>query len=261
MKLSISFNFFNGEEHLLHSIKNIRPVCDHLSIVYQSISNHGNQISPVALAVLNKIKELGLADDIIFFEPDLEVHPSINEFRKRSIGANLAKKKGYTHFLSMDSDEFYIQSEFEKAKAFIVKNNVTYSVVSSFFYLHKPIWRSALPDNTCVSFISKLDDQWVHKRAGYFPKDFVDPTRRFTNKNGNFKVFDVGAISMHHMNFVRSDNFKSKLTNSTNASNTTFMEKVSFALGSWEFGSDFNFPNKDTYQIIEVKNNFKLPFL
>ena len=45
MNLGVSYNFFNGEEHLLASIKSIRDSVDFVCLVYQNISNKGNNIS------------------------------------------------------------------------------------------------------------------------------------------------------------------------------------------------------------------------
>ena len=41
MKLSASINFFNGEELLWQAVVHIRPLVEHLSIVYQKTSNWG----------------------------------------------------------------------------------------------------------------------------------------------------------------------------------------------------------------------------
>ena len=39
MKLSASINLFDGEELLFTSLTNLRPVVDHISVVYQLKSN------------------------------------------------------------------------------------------------------------------------------------------------------------------------------------------------------------------------------
>ena len=46
MKISASYNVFDGEELLEKSISSIRDSVDFISVVYQTISNFGNNCSP-----------------------------------------------------------------------------------------------------------------------------------------------------------------------------------------------------------------------
>ena len=50
MKLGVSYNVFDGEELLESSIKSIRDNVDHISVVYQTISNFGNDFLRVRSA-------------------------------------------------------------------------------------------------------------------------------------------------------------------------------------------------------------------
>jgi hypothetical protein len=79
MKLSVSYNFFNGEELLYYAVKHMRPMADHISIVYQEISNTGNKISQNAREVLKKIENENLVDDLILYNPDFLLTPYQNE--------------------------------------------------------------------------------------------------------------------------------------------------------------------------------------
>jgi len=119
MRLSVSFNFFNGEEHLYAAVRNIRPVVDHISIVYQTISNYGLPISPSAYNVLNRLIAEGLIDEVFHYRPDFNRSATVNEYEKRKTGFRLALEANATHFLLMDSDEFYIRDEFISAKKMI----------------------------------------------------------------------------------------------------------------------------------------------
>lgn len=261
MKLSVSYNFFNGEEYFYQSAFNMRGLAEHISIVYQEVSNCGEPISLSAKKILHKIVRNGLADEVVLFEPDLNLSPSENEFKKRKLGERLARENGCTHFLSMDADEFYERSKFQKIKKYILKNDISYSSCNSYFYLKKPIYRSKELDTTKVAFICRLDAHTEFCRAGYFPVTPVDPTRRITNSLGRFMHFEESDIVMHHMNFIRKDNFKSKLKNSSNANKTEFMGNLFASLEKWCFGQLFEFPNKGEYEIVEVENLFSLPFL
>ncbi|KFL33537.1 MULTISPECIES: hypothetical protein [unclassified Sulfurospirillum] len=257
MKLSASINFFNGEELLWYTVKNIRPLVNHLSIVYQETSNWNEPLSDNAKMVIQKLKDGNLVDDFFCFTPNFNKTPAENEFSKRVVGLELAKKINATHFLLMDADEFYIPEQFEDAKKLIETEDITYSCVHSYFYLHKPYYRSETPDTTNVCFIAKITPELSFEYQGIFPAEMVDPTRRLINKSGKFKFFDADEISMHHMNFVR-ENFNSKLINTSSASNLEFINNAKKALTHWEWPRSFSFPNKPTYNIIKVEDRFHL---
>lgn len=257
MDLAISYNFFNGEELLEKSIKNIRDEASHISVIYQETSNHGNKITNDALELLQHLKSEGVIDKLQLYTPNLDFHPSVNEFRKRKLGLKIANKLGLSHFLNMDADEFYLLNDFKKSKDLIINENITFSSVGSYFYLKKPIWRSELPDKTNVCFISKIDAHLQHIHKGDFPNKFIDPTRRFVNFSGNYRHFADETIMMHHMNLVRKS-LDSKLKNSTNADKVEFMSQVKKVVEEWEFGELFKFPNKPEQNIIEVKDLFNL---
>ncbi|WP_410209537.1 hypothetical protein [Aquirhabdus sp.] len=257
MRLSASINFFNGEELLWHAVLNMRPLVEHLSIVYQRQSNWGQEISASALAVLTRLQQAGLVDDLICYEPDLTLRAAENEFRKRRIGLDVAIANQASHFLLMDADEFYLPDQFLAAKQQIEDEEIYYSCVSSYFYLHQPIYRSAMPDTTNVCFIAKIDEGLIFEGQSRFPVEHVDPTRRLIHATGRFKRFDVDCIAMHHMNFVRS-NFVSKLSNTSSASNRAFIESARIALHQWSYPAPFKFPNKPSYNIICVSDAFDL---
>lgn len=268
LKLSASYNFFNGEEHLIPSIKCIRDSVDFISIVYQKTSNSGNFASQCALDTLSDIRASKLADDIIEFHPDFSVARQQNELKKRSIGLDLALKNKCTHFFTIDADEFYRKDEFEYAKEYIKRNRVISSSVNSFFHLKTPHWRSL--DSTCCAFITKIDDRTEIGGGDYYI-DMVDPTRGIKphlNKSFLAKIsqrffpvrdhvhFPPEIIAMYHMNFVRKDQMGSKLAN-TSTTDTDFLEKVRANYLAWEPGTVFSFPNKRDFTFDHVANEFE----
>ena len=127
MKLSVSYNFFNGEELLYYAVKHMRTMADHISIVYQEISNTGNKISQNALEVLKKIENENLVDDLILYNPDFSLTPYQNEHNKRKLGYECAKAHNATYFLCSDADEFYKFDEFQNAKEYILNHDIKYS--------------------------------------------------------------------------------------------------------------------------------------
>ena len=257
MKLSASINFFNGEELLKEVISNIRPLVDHLSIIYQEYSNWNEKLSDEVKQILNELISESLVDDVVCYQPNLELTPSLNEFNKREIGLKLAIERNATHFLLMDADEFYDREQFINAKQIIDNEDITYSCVHSYFYLRRPIYRSKLIDTTNVCFIVKITPELIFKYNQDFPVEHVDPTRRLINESGKFRLFDTDNIVMHHMNFVRK-NFNSKLKNTSSALSLDFIKKARNALFKWRWNEPFFFPNKPMYEIIKVKDRFNV---
>jgi hypothetical protein len=129
---------------LPYAIENIRPVVDEIIVVYSWKSNRGNTI------------QYELPKDCILLqcEPSSTV-PHINETAKRNAGLEAAKKLGFTHFIMMDSDEFYVQSEFKREKEKILEMNSSGSVCRVKTYFRSPTLTIG-EDSTLVPFIHKI---------------------------------------------------------------------------------------------------------
>ncbi|MEN3931393.1 hypothetical protein WJT86_10030 [Microvirga sp. W0021] len=251
MKLSVSYNFFNGEEHLEKSILSIRNVVDHISIVFQKVSNSGETVSSSALDALERIRKQKLVDVIYEYEPNLQLRRPENEIQKRKIGLKLARRARSSHFFTMDADEFYREKELSNAKDVILKNKITSSSVGSFFHLKRPIWRSK--DTTNCAFISKVG--WLTKIADLpYPVEMIDPTRKIHVWPLRHHHFDETDVAMYHMNFVRQD-ISNKLRNSS-TTDQAFLDKVGDSIQNWTEGTPFIFPNKGTFELQNVPNEF-----
>lgn len=267
MKLSVSYNFFNGEEHLIPSINSIRDSVDFISIVYQSISNSGNVISSEALDTLSDIQNRKLADSIVKYVPDLSEVRQKNELAKRKIGLDEALHHRCTHFFTMDADEFYRKNEIEFAKDYISKNRIWATSVSSFFHIKTPNWRAK--DTTCCAFITRINERTKIGLGSYYI-DMVDPTRSLITPDRKYFLqtklrtffprkdhhhFVDNDVAMYHMNFVRKDAMKSKLAN-TSTTNIAFLEDIRSRYQNWEPGNVFYFPNKGNFMFEKVNNEF-----
>jgi hypothetical protein len=155
---------------------------------------------------------------------------------------------------------FTTKSNSSLPKIILKRTILVFSACPSFFYLHKPIYRSKELDITNVCFISKIDSLTSYIYGQDFPIKYIDSTRRITNKDNRFHFFSQNDLVMHHMNFVRKS-FDSKLNNSSSQRNKklrSFLKKVRNALKNWKFGKPFRFPNKGEFQIIQVKNEFSI---
>lgn len=263
MILGASYNFFNGEEHLEASVRSIRNQIDHISVVYQKISNKGNPISEEALDVLSKLQRDGLVDEVRLYDPDLTQRPGQNETIKRKIGIEIAKHAGMTHFLSIDADEFYRETELKTAKNFIDEYHILNTSVGSFMHIRSPNWRAR--DRTDVPFITKITSATYIGRR-YFIRH-VDPTRKIMTPAPlwmpfslppfwkRFHYFDTSVIAMYHMNLVRKDLLRSKFKNSS-TNNNAFFQALEKSFANWVPGEPFYFPGKGLMQVTYVPNEF-----
>lgn len=175
MKISASYNFFNGDEHLVPSLTLMRKCVEHISIVWQPISNSGEGITSYAEEALAAVEASQLADDIILYKPDLTLDRHVNERTKRCIGLDAARNAKATHFLSVDADEFYRPEEFHAARRLIEENGWQSTSVNTFLHLKRPIYRSS--DVTCCCFVTSITDS-TEMGVANFPCPHVDPTRK-----------------------------------------------------------------------------------
>ncbi len=260
MNLGVSYNFFNGEEHLLASIKSIRDSVDFVCLVYQNISNKGNNISEEALDTISDLRSNKLVDNFYCYHPNLYVSAQENEIEKRKIGLNIVRKMRMSHFMTMDADEFYRKTELDFAKEFIAQKNILNSTVHSYMHIKSPTRRAL--DTTLVPFITKITHSTALSKK-YFVKN-VDPTRRFVCKSplylNPFKkshyLFPHNVVAMYHMNLVRKDNLKSKLQNSS-TNNSEFFNQLMTEFNNWNCESGkFYFPGKGLLDVRSVPNEF-----
>lgn len=252
MILSATYNFFNGEEHLIASLKSIRSQVDYINIVYQTISNHGNKCTEYAKDVIFEIKTLNLVDKLIYYEPNLSIFSGQNELIKRQIGLQDCIDSGATHFFTIDSDEFYRAKEIEYAKHKISNEKYTSSSTKSFLHVRRPIYRGI--DNTNIAFITEIQNNI--SLGGSYPINNIDPTRTIRIPNRTHYHFTTDEVAMYHMCFVRK-NFESKFKNTSSASMTNFINRAKQSIDNWSSNSElFIFPNKPPVKITRVKNEF-----
>lgn len=236
MKLGISYNLFDGEELLEGSIKQIRQHVDYISVVYQTISNFGNHCNHELLPLLERLKSEGLIDELFEYSPKINKGGHFNEIQKRNIGLALSQGAGCTHHMSMDSDEYYINSEFEKLKKIVEENDYDASYCQMQTYYKS--WEYVLdpPETYYVSLIFKIKNDSNYVLMAPSPV-LVDPTRRMA-PSSNPIVLERKDIQMHHGSYVRND-IKIKLTNSSASVNfTNDIDKIVKHYNNWVY------PNK-----------------
>ena len=245
MKLAAIYNVWDGEELLPGSINSIRHHVDVIIIVYQKISNYGEEHDPMA-----KFNMIDSKIVIEFYRPNLKLSPQQNETAKRNIGIEIAQMSGCTHFLHMDCDEYY--ENFGIAKRMYELSGYSGSVVKLYTYFVQPIYRLTPIENYYVPFIHELH---TDTKAGNVRYPFyVDPTRKINQKN----IVEL-PVYMHHFSYVRK-NIMRKINNSTakvNISKGTILEDYNFIMQSRDPN---NFYVRDYDRRIKIVDNiFNLP--
>lgn len=216
IKLGVTYNLFNGEELLEASIKCIRNDVDYINVVWQEYSWTLEKANPKLEKHLNNLKNKGLIDRVIKFEFD--VNKSQNFVRLRRKKGNLGLKdlriNHCTHFMMMDTDEFYRKEEFKKAKKFIVENKITHSACPIYDYRILPCYRMADVRDYSVGFIYKftifsrvIARQEINNNPCRIDLFRTVPYIPFINK-----FFYLTDIVMHHMTGVRLD-YDNKMRN------------------------------------------------
>lgn len=249
MRIAAVFNIWADCLCLLpYAIENIRPVVDDVVVVWSRKSNRGN------------VADYELPKDctIIQCEPVSGV-PHVNETAKRNAGLEYVKNNGFTHFIMMDSDEFYEQSEFIKQKEHIERMNIGGTVCRTKVYFKSPTLTIGF-DHTLVPFIHKVTPRlkYLLKTIQYpFSYDKygaaqIDCTRRLNIING----VQLADITMHHYSYVRKD-MSLKLQNSSANFKAHRAEVVYNDLREAKPGY---FCKGYQRELIECDNIFNLPF-
>lgn len=241
MKLGVAYNVFDAEELLESSILSVRSAVDYVCVVYQTKSNFGEDCNPGLVQLLNNLQKKELIDEVkhytprIFTQQEKEalVSPNaskkelsgssehigeqfFNELTKRELGRQMCQAVGCTHFMSMDTDEFYHTEQLQKVKELCERNDYDATACRMRILFKEPIYEYFPYDNmNAVSLIYKITAS-SFKLAAPYPV-LLDPTRRIENPQ-RFFLFDRSIIEMFHMSFVRIDIGK-KLRNVSNRSN------------------------------------------
>lgn len=276
MKLGIAYNLFDGEELLEASLKTVRDSADYICVIYQTVSYYENPASPELEIILNSLKDKGLIDEIYHYNKDFSkiTNKRSIEKEKRDIGLQLCKKRGMTHYLSMDVDEFYNKEQLKQAKKFILKNNIESSACSIYEYLKSPNYRiingytfqTNDEYNFYCPFIMKINRFKKQKHNSKFFPTLVDPSRSINNSN-KFYLFPVQNIVMHHMCTIRKDLDKKYKNSNYNYATTseyiTKINKIKEDILNWEFeqsvfDTNKNFAMFNDKIIKKVENQFEI---
>lgn len=221
MILSASINLFDGEELIDAKLRALRNEIDHISIVYQTRSYTGNQCSSHLLEILDEQLKQGLVDELLEyqFEPDSFANPQVFEAEKRTLGLELARKFGATHFITMDADEFILPEAMAYAKQQVIQHDYDATACKLIDYWISPRYQvrglaQAWGDYLYVPLIYKIRPG-ISFTAEKIHEDYfciADTTRKLPTQNPH-RLDD--HVIMHHMTTVRAqrDGLISKFKN------------------------------------------------
>ncbi len=214
MKLGLCYMVFDGEELLEFSLKSVRSQVDHLSVTYQTTSYWGNKADTDIAGVVQQLQKVGLIDEAIFYEPNLNESPKENEMRLRNVGLAASKKAGCTHHISADVDELYDDQQLAFAKSDMESGGYDMSVAHYENYYKEPTYLVVPPQDMYVSCIHSIDNEYnMHLRQPDFPFP-IEITRRLVNHD-KIRIFKRDELLIHHMMNVRK-NIQKKYANSSN---------------------------------------------
>ncbi len=192
------------------SVRQIRPFVDFVLCSVQTVSFTG-QCYDGGAEKAQELKRMGLVDQVATFTPSPTERTQINELRKRFGAIQLGYKAGFTHFIHMDCDEYYLPAEFERAKRFVEECGCDGSLVYSKTYFKRPDWEMDDVDRAFFTFIHKYRDGLTCCGSN-FPY-VCDPTRTVDAKD--IKILDRGLITLHHYSWVRNDVLRKVRNSST----------------------------------------------
>jgi hypothetical protein len=207
--LTLVYNAWDCLELLRPSIENLRPVVDDVIIVWSKMSNRGN---------IGTFDPADYPDCILVnYEPTVSKGPHYNERFKRQLGLDGAKKRGFSHFLMMDCDEFYEPEPFKKEYSRIVDSDLNGLICALNVYFREPTLTIGRDPATRVPFIHKILPHLQYRTNKSYPFAYdengarIDPTRQL---NIDKRLEWSDNIVMDHLSWVRED-IMSKINNSS----------------------------------------------
>lgn len=199
-------------ELLPHCIENHLQFCDSVIVVWSMNSNHGVKDDRMFQYVYHNEHNNTL---FIECEPVKGLKPLANETRKRNVGIDYARSKGFTHFFLADADEFYKPEEVEKVKNLFTDPHLNGVVCPLVVYVGKSTLYCN--DHTLVPFIHKLKKDTQAGNFKGYPYTYdskghshIDPSRRLNETRG----IVMCNATMHHYSYVRA-NIDLKINNSS----------------------------------------------
>lgn len=245
--LAININAFDATELMELQLSQIRDQVDEVNAIWQKKSYCGNDMDKKDWDELNRLKEIGLIDNLIEFKPNFSKFERKQECDKRNMGIEMMRKKGHSHVISMDADELYDPEQFKQAKEKIENKGypITYCSYVNYF---KDFWHYLVyPFKPYVPFIHSTFFKYTYQGPAPGP---TDPTRRIKNpSNIGTHIFPDEEIRMAHASWIRKD-IRKKMINWSAKSHfdESLIDKAVERWENWQEG-------ENAIMLFNVKNN------
>jgi hypothetical protein len=221
MRLGVAYNVFDGDEMLIHSIRNLRPMVDIIVLVVQQTSNFGNT-NPRLDKVVNDLITSDLVNYCYWYTPEIKYDENgkidvdnglNNELNKRNIGLNICRANGCDAFMTIDCDELYDTEQFLWAKKDFDDGGYDTSFSQMRTFYKEPTLELCPPETYYAPLFYRIkkDTQFSFSFVNPYPVE-IDPTRRI--KAGYSRIYTREEIEMYHYAYVRH-NLRSKVDNSS----------------------------------------------
>jgi len=264
-KLALTINAFDASELLEPLLTEIIDEVDYVIAIKQAKSYWGNPMAKEDIAELDRLKEIGLIDEVVEFQGDKSKYSREQECDKRNWGIDLVKAKGYSHVLNIDADEFYDIEQFKWAKNLINTKGYTTTYCTYVNYYRDFDHHLVYPFRPLVPFIQSTYFRYTYNGPAPGP---TDPTRRVNNPmNLGTYVFKDDELRMGHAAWIRKD-IKKKLINwsAKNHFPVELIDKAVERWTNWKEGDDaimlFNVPG-NTVRVKKLDqriHNFEIPW-
>jgi len=265
MRLGVSYNIFDGEEMLVNSIKNLRPIVDHINVVYQDISNY-NQKNDNIEEFVKRLLDEKLIDIAYRYIPKMEhinadgsvnwKNGQFNEIEKRNIGLNICRANLCNTMLTIDCDELYDHTQFEWAKKDFWDGGYDTSFSKMSTYYKKPTYQLNPKEEYYAPLFYKI---YGDTKFGYESDNYpvlIDPTRKV--KAGYARIYDREEIEMHHFAYVRN-NIETKVRNSSSQMDSYSQDEVIRHYNQFDdISKGALLLGNQTFGLIEVENKFNI---
>jgi hypothetical protein len=265
-KLGLTINAFDASEMLDQLISEIRDQVEWVAAIYQKKSYWNNPMAKEDFNELQRLKSIGLIDELIEFKPNFAKYSRVQECDKRNMGIDIAKERGCSHILNIDADEFYDKDQFRIAKDMINKNGWSITYWSYVNYYRDFDHYLVYPFRPFVPGIHSTFFKYTYDGPAPGP---TDPTRRILNpSNIGTYIFPDEVIRMGHAAWIRRD-IRKKLVNwsAKNHFKRELIEKATKRWENWKEGDTaimlFNVPDYNVkVNKLETKiHKFEVPWL
>jgi hypothetical protein len=265
MRVGVAYNLFDGEELLEYSIKSIRKNVDFVVVVWQKISNHGESCNPEVPALLDRLVAEGLVDKLYLYEPDIANtegdNARLNETKKRNIGLELCREALCTHYMTIDTDEFYTDEQFRFMKSEMIRGDYGTGYCRHVQYHHDSIYQQKYPERNYVATLEKITPNTKYVFDAPCVVE-IDPTRKTNNVSEldlPYRIFKRYECEMHHMSFIRKD-IKKKLWN--HSCKSSFLEsdvdKIVEYYKNWKYPAKCMVSEGALVDVVEVPRQFEI---